>query len=382
MALAEGSGHIIPETLLALAKDERYVRQCDELIQNILGGDSQHYRKAGKGLAWLLYAVLVVRRTNKTLGMEFCGLKVDRGRRLWMFMALSAISSMGVDLYFRTQAAAEEGSQDQSEALRGQARRDFFEAQRRAMLQRATNPSFSSNANNQQQQQTPQRSQTPSRLQVVYTKLQELVKQTVQELSSSTMIEEGPHALPNSTHSAALLAKWILRFSLVHFCLKGNFPVWNLLGINIKNEAKKQGSGNLLANRPNLHRFVALLMLQQVAATVVRGSVQFLTRLWIRRQQELIDVVGAQRHLQESGAIPLRHDNDALASSTQNNSNHDLVCGICKLPRSHPAVPKACGHVFCWPCLYQWTHAQRPECPLCRAPCRPQEILPLYYYRP
>lgn len=35
-----------------------------------------------------------------------------------------------------------------------------------------------------------------------------------------------------------------------------------------------------------------------------------------------------------------------------------------------------CGHMYCWDCLQNWTN-ERPECPLCRQKCRPQQIQPL-----
>jgi peroxin-10 len=50
------------------------------------------------------------------------------------------------------------------------------------------------------------------------------------------------------------------------------------------------------------------------------------------------------------------------------------------MDRHHPAAPSSCGHVFCWNCLMQWVSTVRPQCPLCRAPCRPQDVLPLYNY--
>jgi hypothetical protein len=42
----------------------------------------------------------------------------------------------------------------------------------------------------------------------------------------------------------------------------------------------------------------------------------------------------------------------------------------------------SCGHICCWNCLNQWVINVRPECPLCRAPCKRQEIILLHQYEP
>jgi len=57
-------------------------------------------------------------------------------------------------------------------------------------------------------------------------------------------------------------------------------------------------------------------------------------------------------------------------------------CSICFHDRTHPACPKACGHVFCWSCIQRWLITVRMECPFCRTPTRPQDIVPLYHYEP
>lgn len=50
-------------------------------------------------------------------------------------------------------------------------------------------------------------------------------------------------------------------------------------------------------------------------------------------------------------------------------------CILCLMNMSDPSCAP-CGHLFCWSCLMSWCK-ERPECPLCRQHCQPQEILVL-----
>lgn len=50
-------------------------------------------------------------------------------------------------------------------------------------------------------------------------------------------------------------------------------------------------------------------------------------------------------------------------------------CTLCLSPMMDPSCAP-CGHMYCWDCLQNWTN-ERPECPLCRQKCRPQQIQPI-----
>lgn len=65
-------------------------------------------------------------------------------------------------------------------------------------------------------------------------------------------------------------------------------------------------------------------------------------------------------------------------SETSCNEN-SFECNIC-LDTAKDAVVSMCGHLFCWPCLYQWleTKPQRQVCPVCKALISRDKVTPIY----
>lgn len=51
------------------------------------------------------------------------------------------------------------------------------------------------------------------------------------------------------------------------------------------------------------------------------------------------------------------------------------TCILCLNPMTDPSCAP-CGHLFCWNCIINWCK-ERPECPLCRQKCFPQQVLSL-----
>ena len=86
--------------------------------------------------------------------------------------------------------------------------------------------------------------------------------------------------------------------------------------------------------------------------------------------------------LETHNAAKLTVDSSTMGTSSKRSDEKTatMVCTICRLERKNPAAPSACGHVCCWNCLIQWVSTVRPECPICRAPCSPKDVLLLHNY--
>lgn len=75
--------------------------------------------------------------------------------------------------------------------------------------------------------------------------------------------------------------------------------------------------------------------------------------------------------------------------SPHDNPHCRFHCNICLDAVNEPVVTQ-CGHLYCWPCLYQWlepgiiTSSEqrgsfgRPVCPVCKAPCSVSTVIPIY----
>lgn len=181
-------------------------------------------------------------------------------------------------------------------------------------------------------------------------------------------IPDNPHSLPDSG-TLISIGRWMMRLHVAHYCMTGKFPtVWHRL-LTQKVERRQDSSSRRIANpSPTTHKLVGQLIIIQAGATlaqvVSRWLVSYLAKRTLQQQEN--------EHNTDSNDI-----GKAFDTVTDSSMHH---CGICRIPRLHSAAPKSCGHVFCWKCLYQWVSTVRPSCPLCRVPCRPQDILALHNY--
>lgn len=75
----------------------------------------------------------------------------------------------------------------------------------------------------------------------------------------------------------------------------------------------------------------------------------------------------------------------ATIESGTGNAQGCFDCNIC-LDFAHEPVVTLCGHLFCWPCIYEWLHVQsaslafdeHPRCPVCKAEISHEAMVPLY----
>lgn len=59
---------------------------------------------------------------------------------------------------------------------------------------------------------------------------------------------------------------------------------------------------------------------------------------------------------------------------------HVNICNIC-LEVAKDTVISLCGHMFCWPCLYQWLYSgdiTHDTCPVCKSAISREKVIPVY----
>jgi peroxin-10 len=370
-AQENSESNVVPESLLALAKDTRYVEECKMLLLQVLRSVLPERRedlldRDAWYLSVVLYNFLVVLRKGRTLGMEICGLRYPGEIARWKVVAASLATASSTYALHRATADIEDSSGPGTESLRGTQRRQIYENQRQAMLRRANSTSdvVSSPMRNAGQEQV---SSAPSSIRK---RIRELIRKLLQSIvtavSSSSRIE-GPHA-PVETQQRTLTAGiWLLRLHLAYYCLTGNYPSWThrLVGHTVEEDGSKR-----LVSRPNNFRVVGILILAQATGTAIQTISQQLTHWWIDRSPSTL-----------SPPTPSIKFEGYSSSTSSPSSDQSGTCAICQQIRKHPACPTVCGHVFCWKCLQQWV-SSKGECPLCRTTCRPQDILALHSYTP
>ena len=70
-------------------------------------------------------------------------------------------------------------------------------------------------------------------------------------------------------------------------------------------------------------------------------------------------------------------------NSSNNNSNKNseknFECTICLDTAKEPVLTK-CGHMFCWPCIYNWLDSKggKAKCPNCKNLITKNDLIPVY----
>lgn len=147
-------GDLIPENLLSLAKDVRYIQQCQILLQKILesfrlrGIPEARLHKDSWLLSSILYIIFVIfPNGGRTMGMDTCGLRFEQSPSRIRLVGSFLISICGIysfQRFIENPVGNAIGNQndvahnsDNREALRGDERRRAHEILRQRMLQRS-----------------------------------------------------------------------------------------------------------------------------------------------------------------------------------------------------------------------------------------------------
>lgn len=94
----------------------------------------------------------------------------------------------------------------------------------------------------------------------------------------------------------------------------------------------------------------------------------------IRRSGRLVGPIGKHK----ADKAPLV-EGSAEEKNERSGGVTDFDCNVCLELAKEPVVT-SCGHLFCWPCLYQWlyVHCDHKECPVCKGKVNESNVVPIY----
>ena len=66
-------------------------------------------------------------------------------------------------------------------------------------------------------------------------------------------------------------------------------------------------------------------------------------------------------------------------ASNKNSGSKNFECTICLDTAKEPVLTK-CGHMFCWPCIYNWLDSKggKAKCPNCKNEITKDDLIPVY----
>uniref|UniRef100_A0A251USJ2 E3 ubiquitin-protein ligase RMA n=1 Tax=Helianthus annuus TaxID=4232 RepID=A0A251USJ2_HELAN len=93
----------------------------------------------------------------------------------------------------------------------------------------------------------------------------------------------------------------------------------------------------------------------------------------------MVLVVGDVRWFWDTASRPTQSSSFSTNNGSNNGDGGNFDCSIC-LDLAQDPIVTLCGHLFCWPCIYQWInyHSHSNECPLCKAFIQEEQLIPLY----
>ncbi|KAL5736305.1 hypothetical protein ACOSQ2_031093 [Xanthoceras sorbifolium] len=95
-----------------------------------------------------------------------------------------------------------------------------------------------------------------------------------------------------------------------------------------------------------------------------------------------------EAHYETDEDVMLKQKWDTISAPTRVSEKDSscFECNIC-LDSAHDPVVTLCGHLYCWPCIYEWLHVktssldadeQLQNCPVCKAKISVSSLVPLY----
>lgn len=85
-----------------------------------------------------------------------------------------------------------------------------------------------------------------------------------------------------------------------------------------------------------------------------------------------------QEESEESNPLRQRSNTTQGEKPQENETEGRFECNICLDTAAEPVITM-CGHLFCWPCIYEWIkfNEERP-CPVCKSAVTQDKLIPLY----
>ena len=181
----------------------------------------------------------------------------------------------------------------------------------------------------------------------------------------------------------ANLFKWIMRLNLALFYVNGKYfsILHRLTGMKIKK--KLDSAVGIVTERPE-YKMIGLMIIFQAGAKGVQAAIEILLDSWFSLARNITNKQKNELKLEAKVPSNKSAQNEERREIRELvvTSGRDALCGICMTDRRHPAAPVNCGHIFCWNCIQHWIATVRHECPLCRSPARPQDVIALHNYSP
>ncbi|CAL5015919.1 unnamed protein product [Urochloa decumbens] len=144
-----------------------------------------------------------------------------------------------------------------------------------------------------------------------------------------------------------------------------------------------RGAGAIEAGTPEL-RFQRVIQISQQHSIVRPGSANRSQRAASPDADRLVWAIQRTHNSLEAARRQKMDGNKVGGKGAAKNDgccecSSSFECNICLDAAKQPVVTP-CGHLFCWPCLYQWlhSHSAHSECPVCKGEVLEVNVTPIY----